>query len=395
LVLKQPSWCESPLDPAQDALRIAMLAPPWIPIPPSGYGGIEQVVSLLCEGLVARGHRVTLFAAPRSSSAADVHPLLDSAHPDEIEYSLWEIDHVARGFDAIDAAADAGDRYDVVHDHTAFAALSMADRLDTPLVHTLHGPFEPGITAFYGAHGHKGALVAVSASQRDGAPAALRDAIEVVHNPLAVDRWPFVAEPDEYVLWIGRMTECKGPQRAIRAARMAGVPLIIAGPIQPGQEEFFAREVEPGIDGDAVRYAGEVGGEDRTRLFSHARALLMPIRWAEPFGMVMVEAMACGTPVIAFPEGSAGEIVSDGQTGILADGEALMARAIQQLDRIDRARCRAITVEHFSVESAVAGYERVYARVLARRDRFIRRRPPSSFPPPRPAHHSVPALGRH
>jgi hypothetical protein len=125
-VTKDPSWCESPLDPAQDALRIAMLAPPWIPIPPTGYGGIEEVVSLLCEGLVARGHRVTLFAAPRSRSPADVQPLLDCAHPDEIQQSLWEVDHVARGFDAVDAAAEAGDRYDVVHDHTSCAAIAMA-----------------------------------------------------------------------------------------------------------------------------------------------------------------------------------------------------------------------------------------------------------------------------
>jgi glycosyltransferase involved in cell wall biosynthesis len=392
LVVKEQSWCESPLDPAQDALRIAMLAPPWIPIPPSGYGGIEEVVSLLCEGLVARGHRVTLFAAPRSRSPADVQPLLESAHPDEIQQSLWEVDHVARGFDAIDAAAEAGDRYDVVHDHTSSAAIAMADRLDAPVVHTLHGPFDPVMSAFYDAHGHKGALVAISASQRDAAPAALRDSIEVVHNPLAADRWPFVAEPDDYVLWVGRMTECKGPQRAIRAARMAGVPLVVAGPVQPGQEEFFAREVEPGLDGHAARYVGEVGGERRLRLFAHARALLMPIRWAEPFGMVMVEAMACGTPVIAFPEGSAAEIVIDGENGILVDGERAMARAIRDLDRIDRVRCRALTVERFSVQSAVAGYERVYARVLARRDRFVRRRPPSAFPRPTPSRHPVAAV---
>ena len=372
----------------ESPLRIAMLAPPWIPVPPSGYGGIEEVVFLLCEGLVERGHRVTLFAAPESHSAATDEPLLESAHPDEIEHAQWEVDHVARAFDAIDAAAEGGDGYDVVHDHTRFGALAMAHRLETPLVHTLHGPFEPDVTPFYCAHGHKARLVALSASQRSGAPAALRDSIEVIHNPLAVDRWKFVAEPGDYVLWMGRMSEAKGPHRAIRSARLAGVPLIVAGPIQPGQEEFFAREVAPGIDGHAARYVGEVRGEQRMRLFGNARGLLMPIRWAEPFGMVMIEAMACGTPVIAFPEGSAGELVIDGENGILADGEREMARAIGELDLIDRFRCRELAAERFDVPRIAASYERVYADVLAERTRFVRRRPATS-PPPRHSQRSA------
>jgi glycosyltransferase involved in cell wall biosynthesis len=366
--------------------HLALLAPPWIPIPPPGYGGIEQVVRLLAAGLVDAGHRVTLFAAPGSRSPAEVRTPLSEPHPDEIQFSMWEVDHVARSFDAIDAAADDGDPFHAVHDHTGFAALAMASRLQTPLVHTLHGPFEPDLFEFYACHGRKGQLVAISAAQRAAAPEHLRDDIAVVHNPLAVEEWPFSEDTDGYVLWIARINDDKGPQRAIAAARAAGVGLVLAGPVHPGQEEFFAREVEPLIDDDAVRYVGEVGEDGKRELYTGARALLMPIRWAEPFGMVMVEAMACGTPVIAFPEGSAPEVVIDSETGFLVDDEDAMAQAIGRIGEIDRRRCRQSVSERFGVASVVARYEAVYERARERDGRFSRRRTPSV--PPRQSRRS-------
>ncbi|MEA2325024.1 MAG: hypothetical protein QOD81_4874 [Solirubrobacteraceae bacterium] len=358
-----------PAPPAQDEqkLRVAVLAPPWIPVPAPGYGGIEEVVRLLCDGLVAGGHRVTLFAAPDSHSPAEVHTVLSAPHPDEIERSLWEADHVARAFDAIDAAARIGDPFDVVHDHTGFTALAMANRLDTPLVHTLHGPFESGNAEFYEAHGHKARIVAISESQRASAPARLRDDIEVVPNPLAVDEWPFGAEPGDHVLWIGRIAPIKGPHRAIRAARRAGVELLIAGPVQRGDEEFYAREVEPHLVDAGVRYVGEQGGEAKKTLYRQARAILMPIRWVEPFGLVMVEAMACGTPVIAFAEGAATEIVLDGENGFLVDDEDEMALAIGRLGEIDRRRCRQTVAERYDVPRVVDGYLRVYRHAVGAR----------------------------
>ena len=174
--------------------HVALIAPPWIPIPPPAYGGIEQVVRLLAAGLVDAGHRVTLFAPPGSRSPAEVRSPLSAPHPDEIQFSMWEVDHVARCFDAIDAAAADGDPFDVVHDHTGFAALAMANRLATPLVHTLHGPFEPDLFQFYAVHGAKGQLVAISRAQRDAAPEDLRRDIAVVHNPLSVEEWPFAED---------------------------------------------------------------------------------------------------------------------------------------------------------------------------------------------------------
>jgi glycosyltransferase involved in cell wall biosynthesis len=355
----------SPLDPlVVDPLRIAMLAPPWIAVPPTGYGGVETVVSVLTEALVGLGHDVTLFCAPGSASAARVVTLLDADHPDEIERALYECDHVARAFDAIEPPAGSP-AFDVVHDHCGFTALALADRLDTPFVHTLHGPFDAGTSAFYAGHGHKAALVAISAAQLTAAPTGVV-ADATIRNPVDAAAWPLREVKDDYLLWVGRMNADKGPHRAIAAARAAGVPLVLAGIIQPGQEEFFAREVAPHVDGDRVRYVGEVGGATKRALFAGARALLMPIRWAEPFGMVMIEALACGTPVIAFDEGAAPEVVVDGVTGFVVADEAEMAAAVHGLARLSPRRCRDWVVDHCDATVVAAAYAELYASVAAR-----------------------------
>jgi glycosyltransferase involved in cell wall biosynthesis len=336
-----------------------MLSPPWIPVPAPGYGGIEEVVRLLCDGLQARDHDVTLFAPPGSESPAEVHAVLEAAHPDQIQMAQFEADHVARSFAAIDAAAGEGRPYDVIHDHIGHVALAMADRVSAPLVHTLHGPFNEEACQFYAEHGRKACIVAISQAQLDDAPAEMGGG-RVVPNPIELKEWPFRANKDDYVLWIGRMSPDKGPHRAIAAAREAGVRLILAGPVQPGQEEYFAGEVEPHIASDGIEYVGEADAEAKRVLYQGARALLMPIRWPEPFGLVMVEALASGTPVIAFPEGSAPELVEDGRTGFVVEDEHAMAAAIGRLDEIDPQSCRSSCQERFSVEVVVRGYEDVY-----------------------------------
>jgi len=346
--------------------RIAMLAPPWIPVPPPGYGGIESVISLLCEGLVRRGHDVTLFAAPGSRSSAAVHEVLPACHPDGIERALYEVDHVAQVFAVVDEATHRGHPFEVIHDHCGFTTVAMADRVSVPVVHTLHGPFTEDISDFYLRHAGKTHLVAISRSQRASAPHDL--VIDgTVPNPIDVDDWPFRARKSDYVLWVGRVTADKGPHRAIVSARAAGVRLLLAGPVQPGQEDFFAREVTPLIDDDLVRYLGEIGGRRKKELFADARALLMPIRWSEPFGMVMVEALACGTPVIAFPAGAATEIVQHGCNGYLVEDEAGMAAAVRRAGDLDPAMCRASAAHRFDVDTVAAAYERIYRRVLSQR----------------------------
>jgi glycosyltransferase involved in cell wall biosynthesis len=343
------------------SLRIAMLAPPWISVPSPGYGGVESVVSALTEALVRRGHAVTLFCAPGSVSHATVVTLLDRSYPNEIERSLYEVDHVSRAFDQIDLASGI-DRFDVVHDHCGFTGLAMANRIATPLVHTVHGPFTSDTAAFYDRHGDKGTLVGISRAQLASAPPGLGE-LEAIPNPINLRAWTLQERKGDYLLWVGRMTPEKGPHRAIAAARAVDVPLILAGVIQPGQQAFFDSEVAPHIDGSRVRFVGEVGGAARRSLFARARGLLMPIRWDEPFGMVMVEALACGTPVIAFPEGAARELVVDGTTGFLVDDERAMADAIGRLSRIDARTCRTWVSEHCDVEVVCAAYEQTYRSV--------------------------------
>ena len=338
-----------------------MLAPPWIAVPPPGYGGIEQVIDLLAAELTERGNDVTLFAAPGTRSSAQVQSPLEGPHPDEIEMALYEADHVASAFAKMD---EADEPFDVLHDNCGFTAFAFADRIDTPFVHTLHGPFTEETSAFYARHGYKACAVALSRYQARQAPDEL-EVVAVIGNPIVVDDYPFRDEKDDYLLWIGRLNEDKGPNRAIAAAQEADVRLLLAGPVQPGQEEFFAREVEPQVDGDRIRYIGEVG-EEKGDLFAGARAFLMPIRWPEPFGLVMTEAMACGTPVIAFPEGSAPELVIDGETGFVVDDEREMAAAVGRLDEIDPARCRDSARERFDVSAVAESYERAYELVASR-----------------------------
>src|SRR5215207_10442871 len=347
-------------------VRVAMLAPPWIPVPAPAYGGIEEVVRLLCDGLAAAGHDVTLFAPLGSeSSGADVRAL-EEPHPDDIQKAQFEVDHVARAFAEIDAASGRGEPYDVIHDHVGHAALAMADRVSVPLVHTLHGPFTEEASRFYAEHGRKACIVAISQAQLDDAPDAMGCGC-VVHNPIDCAEWPYREEKEDFLLWIGRMSPDKGPQRAITAAHEAGAPLVLAGPIQPGQEEFFAAEVEPQLGRDGIEYIGEADSERKRDLYQRARALLMPIRWPEPFGLVMVESLACGTPVIAFPEGSAPEVVEQGRTGFVVPDEHAMAQAVDRLGEIDPSDCRDACERRFGVPAVVRGYEQVYRAAAARR----------------------------
>jgi glycosyltransferase involved in cell wall biosynthesis len=349
--------------PVEHPLRIAMLAPPWIPIPPPGYGGIEFVVALLTDALVARGHDVELFCAPGSTSQARVRPLLRSAHPDQIERALFEADHTALAFEAFDDAASEGAPFEVIHDHSGFTALAMADRLLTPLVHTVHGPFDNDTSDYYQHHSAKGGIVCISHSQAQMAPDGVQ-VDSVVHNPIDVNAWPVGYHKQDYLLWLGRFVPEKGPQRAIVVAKESGRPLVLAGTIQPRHERFFATEIEPHIDGTQIRFVGEVGGARKQRLFADAYAFLMPIRWPEPFGMVMVESLAAGTPVLAFAQGAAPEIVEHGKSGFLVDDEHEMAAMVEKVSELDPAECRR-SAERFSPDRVAARYEEAYHRALA------------------------------
>jgi glycosyltransferase involved in cell wall biosynthesis len=344
---------------------VAVLAPPWITVPPDGYGGIEAVAGLLCDELVDRGHDVTLFAAPGSRSRARLRSPLRSAHPHTIGSALHESDHVAVALDEIDAAAERGSAFDVIHDHSGFTALAMATRVGTPIVHTVHGPVTGDMALFYRRHGHKALLVAINRAQFEAEPGGVRP-YRVIPNPIAVEEWPLRMAKEDFLLWVGRMDETKGAHRAIAVARGCGRRLVLAGPVQAGQADYFRREVEPHIDGGRISFLGEVGGAQRRELFARASAFLMPIRWPEPFGMVMIEALACGTPVLAFPEGAASEIVIEGVNGFLVRDEQEMSRAVARVHTLDPLRCRESVAERYDVAAVADSYEAVYRAAVRR-----------------------------
>jgi glycosyltransferase involved in cell wall biosynthesis len=342
-------------------VRIAVIAPPWYSVPPGGYGGIEWVVSLLADGLTDRGHEVTLFAPPGSETDARLVAPLRAVPPEELIGDPWyEASHVISVY-------DHGDEFDILHDHTGPAGVSIGAMSDCPTVHTLHGPFTEQTTMLYGRIARQHWFVAISESQQSMGPSNMRWA-GVIYNGIPIDRYPFREDKDDFLFFLGRADEEKAPHLAIQAARRAGRRLVLCVTTKNERERsYWAEMVEPLLSDD-IEVRGECDQDQKAELLGRAAALLFPIQWPEPFGLVMTEAMACGTPVIAWRNGSVPEVVADGETGFIVDSVDEMAAAVDQVGELDPHVMRARVKELFSAEAMVAGYERVYQRVLARGD---------------------------
>ena len=338
-------------------MRIAVIAPPWYAVPPSGYGGIEWVVALLADGLTDRGHEVTLFAPPGSETEAELIPPLGEVPPAELIGDPWyEAAHAV-------SAYDRGDKFDLLHDHTGPVGASIGAMSDAPTVHTLHGPFTPQTTMLYRRIARRHWFVAISESQRSMAPENLRWG-GVVYNGIPMDRYPFREDKDDYLFFLGRADDEKAPHLAIEAARLAGRRLVMCATTKNQREQaYWAEHVEP-LLGDDVEVHGECPHDQKVDLLARATALLFPIQWAEPFGLVMTEAMACGTPVLAWRNGSVPEVVADGQTGCIVTSVEEMAAAVDRVADLDPTAIRARTQERFSGEAMVSGYEQVYDRAV-------------------------------
>jgi glycosyltransferase involved in cell wall biosynthesis len=339
-------------------MRIALIAPPWYAVPPSGYGGIEWVVALLADGLTDRGHDVTLFAPPGSRTRARlVSPLGEQPPPDSIGNPWYEASHAM-------SAYEESERFDILHDHTGPVGVSIGALIESPIVHTLHGPFTPQTLMLYSRIARHLWFVAISESQRSMGPPDLRWA-GVVHNGIPMDNYPYREDKEDFLFFLGRADEEKAPHLAVEAARRAGRRLVMCVTTKNERERrYWADKVEPLLSDD-VEVHGECDQRQKADLLARAAALLFPIQWPEPFGLVMTEAMACGTPVVAWRNGSVPEVVDDGVTGFVVESMDEMVRAIDGVGDLAGRTLRAHVEERFSAEAMVAGYERAFERVLA------------------------------
>src|SRR3954470_9304501 len=288
------------------AMRIGIIAPPWAPVPPTAYGGTEAVIDNLARGLGRLGHDVLLFTTGDSTCATDRRWVLRQSDPSRIGNTLVELRHVVHAYDAMRDV-------DIVHDHTVVGPLYASRDRSLPVVTTNHGPFDDEFGTLYRALHDQVAIVSISKHQASTAPDIHVDA--VIHHGVDPEAFPVGRGDGGYFLFLGRMAPEKGARQAALAARAAGVDLLMAAKLrQPAEHRYFDEHIRP-LLGRGVEYLGEVSHEQKLTLLAGAVGLLNPIHWPEPFGMVMIEALACGTPVFAFPYGAAPEIVDDGESG--------------------------------------------------------------------------------
>ncbi len=347
-------------------MHIAMISTPFVPVPPRDYGGTELVVYELVEGLLDRGHEVTLFGTGDSHARARLRSLYPHGQwpPDpitDLNHVSWAMQQIAEG------------EYDVIHAHSA-AVLAVA-RLTPhiPLVYTLHHTHEATLSDYY-KHFPDVHYVAISADQRRRETGVER--CTVIHHGLDPARYHWTDEPEPYVCFVGRFAREKGPHTAIDAAELAGVPIRIAGDVHPPNHDYFHAEVEPRLRRPHVSSLGCIGTAQKVPLLRAARALLAPIDWEEPFGLILIEAMLSGCPVVSFGRGSVPELIEPGITGFIAGSMEEMADLIRPggaVDQLDRRRVRARALRRFSRERMLLEYEALYRSVVAEAGRTDRR----------------------
>jgi glycosyltransferase involved in cell wall biosynthesis len=340
-------------------MRIAEVAPPWLSIPPKGYGGIEWVVSLVADGLVERGHDVTLFATGDSRTKAKLDFVFERAPGPKFINDVWhDVMHAVHAYRNPQA-------FDLYHVHAPWSEMIVPAILGLPTVHTLHGALDSQMRQLFERVRERVWFVAISQAQRAHMPEL--NYAGVVYNGIDVEAYPFRADKEDFLLFLGRAHPDKGVLRAVLAAKAAGMPLVIAVKVaNPDEDRHWNEDVLPMLSPDAT-VLGEISLAQKLDLLSRARAVLFPIDWDEPFGLVMTEAMACGTPVIATPRGAAPEVVAHGETGFILPVETYVEEtreALRTIDRIDPKACRARVQERFSAEAMVSGYVRAFEKVL-------------------------------
>lgn len=345
--------------------RIALIAPLWMSVPPSGYGGTELLVHLLADGLAERGYDVTLFASGDSRTNARLHAVVPRCLTDAMRAGgAFEYEHYINA-SLVDSILD-GEQFDLIHAHTGYAQVPMGRLCPTPVIFTFHTVptiDDQWVLARY----PELAYTAVSNHQASRFPQPSIGSVSVIHNGIDFSAYQPSFQRNEYLAFLGRMGPQKSPLEAIRIADMAGIPLVLAGEPQNADEKaYFESKIKPLVDGLRVRYIGPVDHARKNELLRNAAALLFPIQEEEAFGLAMIEAMACGTPVLGWARASIPEIVEFGVTGYYADSSEAIGRLAHQALALDRRGIRAAAEKRFSHARMIDGYERAYARVLGR-----------------------------
>jgi glycosyltransferase involved in cell wall biosynthesis len=337
-------------------MRIAQIAPLWIPVPPYTYGGTEFIVSLLTEELVKRGHQVTLFASGDSKTTARLIPIWPK--------SLWRAKvsapHAVFGI-LYRELLKRKDEFDIIHDHCEFYTAPFSPFLNSPIVSTIHHPLYEEMIILFKKYPQIN-YVAISKNQRRTAPGV--NFVKVIYHGLPLERYPFNPNPENYLLWLSKITPEKGALEAIEVAKKTGEKLILAGIIPKEYEDYFEYRIRPLIDGKQIQFVGPANFQRKIELFSRAKAVLYPIKRVEPFGLVVIEAMACGTPVIAYKEGSMPELIKDGKTGFLVQSQEEMIERLKKVDQIRRVDCRRWTARKFNLQKMVNKYEALYYTLI-------------------------------
>lgn len=355
-----------PYDPEESArslekkLRIGIVVPLWERVPPPTYGGIELVVSLLAEELVRRGHDVTVFATGDSQTSAQLQSVYPNAlrlDPNKQDYDIYELLQLSQ---VCEQAAE----FDIIHFHPKSAAFPFAKQLQTPAVHTLHYPLTP---AFIKLLAHYPDLNYISISDAQRQPELQLDNVATVYNGINLENYLFCAQPQDppYLAFLGRLSPEKGPHHAIAIAKKVGMPLKLAGKVGFEDEEFFEQKIKHQIDGKQIEYLGELTHSEKVEFLGKAAVTLFPITWREPFGLVMIESMCTGTPVIGMKLGSVPEVIAHGQTGFVCNSPEEMAELIPAALKLERQACRNYVANRFSVNQMVDGYEAAYWKAIS------------------------------
>ncbi len=343
-------------------MRIGMLSPIAWRTPPRRYGPWENVASLITEGLVTRGHDVTLFATADSQTRARLHAVCAKGYEEDpdIMPKVWEALHIAELF-------EHADEFDIIHNNFDFLPLTFTGFTNTPVITTIHGFSSPGILPVYRKYNKK--VYYVSISDADRSPDL--GYIKTIHHGIDISQFDFQPEPEDYLLFFGRFHHDKGAKEAIEIATACNKKLLMAGIIQ--DETYFKQHVKPFIDNDRVVYVGSADPVKRNSLLGKASAMLHPINFNEPFGLSVIESMACGTPVIAVNRGSMPELIRDGKNGFLVSNIDEAVNAVDRIKEIDRNCCRKTVEEHFTVDCMVDKYIEVYEQILEKTKQENRR----------------------